>query len=267
MIEINKIYNENCLDTMKRMPDNFIDLTVTSPPYDNLRDYKGYSFPFEKIAKELYRITKEGGVVVWVVNDGTIEGSESLTSFKQVIYFKEVCGFKVHDTMIYEKDFLAKPDRNRYHQAFEYMFVLSKGFIKTFNPIKDKKLKYRWKTPKQIRKENGEMINHKNYTDINRDTNSMRFNIWKYKSSFGFNDKQSNIIKDHPAVMNLDIAKDHIVSWSNEGDTIYDPFMGSGTTVVGCLQLNRNYIGSEISSEYYNIIMNRLKANDYNWVF
>ena len=101
-MELNKIYNEDCLVTMSRMPDNFIDLTVTSPPYDGLRDYNGYSFPFEDIAKELFRTTKEGGIVVWIVNDATINGSETLTSFKQAIYFNEV-GFNVHDTMIWRR--------------------------------------------------------------------------------------------------------------------------------------------------------------------
>lgn len=266
-MEINKIYNENCLDTMSKMPDNFIDLTVTSPPYDNLRDYKGYTFPFEEIAKELYRITKEGGIVVWVVNDSVIQGSETLNSFRQAIYFKDVCGFKVHDTMIYEKDFLSKPETNRYHQAFEYMFVLCKNSIKTFNPIKDKKSKDRWRTPPQIREKEGHMKKQKDYKKIDKDINGMRFNIWKYKSSFGFMDKDRNITKNHPAIMGLQIAKDHILSWSNENDLVYDPFMGSGTTMVGCLESNRNYIGSEISNEYYNIIMNRIKANNYNWVF
>ena len=108
-METNVIYNENCLDTMARMKDNFIDLVVTSPPYDGLRTYNGYSFPFEDIAKELYRVTKEGGVVVWNVSDSTINGSESLTSFKQAIYFVEECGFNLHDTMIYATN---KPPQN-----------------------------------------------------------------------------------------------------------------------------------------------------------
>ena len=124
MIEINKIYNENCLDTMSKMSDNFIDLTVTSPPYDNLRDYKGYSFDFENIAKELYRTTKEGGVVVWVVGDATIDGSETGTSFKQALYFKDI-GFNIHDTMIWHKA-SPFPSNERYNQSFEYMFVFSK---------------------------------------------------------------------------------------------------------------------------------------------
>jgi DNA modification methylase len=137
-LELNKIYNESNLDTMKRMPDNFVDLTVTSPPYDGLRSYNGYSFPFEEIAQELYRVTKQGGVVVWVVSDATTNGTESGTSFRQALYFKE-CGFNIHDTMIYHKH--SPPlTHNRYEQHFEYMFILGKGKLKTFNPILEKKI-------------------------------------------------------------------------------------------------------------------------------
>ena len=137
-MELNKIYNEDCLDTMAKMPDNFINLTVTSPPYDNLRQYNGYSFDFESIAKELFRVTKQGGVVVWIVGDETVKGSETGTSFKQALFFKEI-GFNLHDTMIYQKHNFSNPSSNRYHQIFEYMFVFSKGKPKTFNPIKDRK--------------------------------------------------------------------------------------------------------------------------------
>jgi len=136
-LEINKCYNENCLDTMKKMPDSFIDLTVTSPPYDNLRTYNGYSFDFEAVAKELYRVTKQGGVVVWVVGDATIKGSETGTSFRQALFFKEI-GFNLHDTMIYHKT-NAPLTHPRYEQEFEYMFIFSKGRVNTFNGIKDKK--------------------------------------------------------------------------------------------------------------------------------
>ena len=133
-----KIYNADCLESMKTMNDECIDLTVTSPPYDNLRTYNGYTFDFEEIAKELFRITKKGGVVVWVVGDATINGSETGTSFRQALYFKEI-GFNLHDTMIYLKNQLAFPDSTRYYNAFEYMFVFSKGMLKTFNPIRDRK--------------------------------------------------------------------------------------------------------------------------------
>ena len=134
-MEVNKIYNENCLDTMARMPNGFVDLTVTSPPYDNLRTYNGYSFDFEAVAKELYRVTKQGGVVVWVVGDATIKGSESGTSFRQALFFKEI-GFNLHDTMIYAKNNPIPLNHNRYEQQFEYMFVFSKGKPNTFNAIK-----------------------------------------------------------------------------------------------------------------------------------
>ena len=102
-MKLNTIFNEDCLNTMRAMPDGVIDLVITSPPYDDLRNYKGYSFDFESIAKELFRVVKEGGVVVWVVGDATVDGSETGTSFRQALFFKEV-GFNLHDTMIYMKN-------------------------------------------------------------------------------------------------------------------------------------------------------------------
>lgn len=256
MIEINKIYNENCLDTMKRMPDNFIDLTVASPPYDNLRDYKGYTFPFEEIAKELYRITKEGGVVVWIVNDATIEGNETGTSFKQALYFKQI-GFNLHDTMIWEKPNFSNPSKTRYHQIFEYMFIFSKNKLKTFNPIKDKKNIYSGKSCFGInnyRLKNGNMqVRNKN--EINE--LGMRTNIWKSNTVGQENPSTSNF---HPAMFPEKLVSDHIMSWSNENDLVYDPFMGSGTTAKMSIANKRNWIGSEISSEYCEIIKERIKG-------
>jgi DNA modification methylase len=241
MIELNKIYNEDCIQTMNKMPDNFIDLTVTSPPYDNLRTYNGYSFDFESIAKELFRVTKEGGVVVWIVGDATIKGSESGTSFKQALYFIE-CGFNLHDTMIYEKNsstYPANNKSNRYSQIFEYMFILSKGKPNKTNLIKDKANK--WAGHKDF---SGKLKNP--VPDF-----SPRNNIWKYTTSF--NDKTN-----HPAVFPEQIAKDHIITWSDKGDLIYDCFMGSGTTAKMALSNERNYIGSEISKDYCHIIEERI---------
>jgi DNA modification methylase len=254
LIEINKIYCESNLDTMKRMPDNFIDLTVTSPPYDNLRDYKGYSFDFEAIAKELYRVTKQGGVVVWVVGDATINGSESGTSFKQALYFKEI-GFNLHDTMIWEKPGCSNPSQNRYHQVFEYMFILSKDTPKTTNLIQDRQNKWRQRFGKgTVRDKNGNMQNTK--TDkIQYDEYGSRNNVWYMKTA-----SQENVCVslEHPAVFPERLAYDHIISWSNEGDLVYDPFMGSGTTAKAAIASGRNYIGSEISEEYCQIIKKRL---------
>ena len=243
-MEINKIYNENCLDTMSRMSDNFIDLTVTSPPYDNLRTYNGYSFDFESIAKELYRVTKEGGVVVWVVGDAVIKGGESGMSFKQALYFKEI-GLNLHDTMIWEKDTFTFPDKTKYRSSFEYMFVISKNKPKTINLINDRKNKYsgtivhgtsRGKDGKTFTKSNHNKSHVKEY--------GVRFNVWQ------INTEKQNKTK-HPAVFPINLAQDHIKTWSNENDTVLDCFMGSGTTGLACKNLNRDFIGIEIDKEYF----------------
>ena len=247
---INKIHNESCLDTMARMPDDFIDLTITSPPYDNLRTYKGYSFDFEKIAKELYRVTKQGGVVIWVVGDATIKGSETGTSFKQALYAIE-CGFNLHDTMIYKRE--GPPlSHNRYEQKFEYMFVFSKGKPNAMNFIEDKqntaggRVQKKDKCINKGKQETGEGTFIRK--EVGRRTNIWRISIGKNKET-----------KGHPAVFPEQLANDHIISWSNENDLVYDCFMGSGTTAKMAILNNRKYIGSEISEEYCKIIESRIK--------
>lgn len=269
MIETNKIYNEDCLVTLSKTQDNFIDLTVTSPPYDDLRTYNnhisgkktefnGYSFDFENIAKELYRTTKEGGVVVWVVGDGTEKGSETGTSFRQALFFKEI-GFNIHDTMIYMKNNFSNPSSNRYHQIFEYMFVLSKGKPKTFNSIKDRKNVYggqigSWgkNTSRQV---DGTMAERKKKII---EEYGQRYNVWTFKTSK--NGQEDEIAYQHPAIFPIQLVKDHIISWSNPGDLIFDPFMGSGTTAKAAVQTNRSYLGSELSEEYYDICLKRLET-------
>lgn len=255
-MEINKLYNENCLDTMAKMPDNFIDLTVTSPPYDNLREYKGYSFAFEEIAKELFRITKQGGVVVWIVGDGHEKGGETLTSFKQALFFKEI-GFIVHDTIIYKKNNFSVPFPDKYHQTFEYCFILSKGKKKTFNPICDRKNK------KAGQSGGIQSITEKDGTRTKRSAKIIteygkRHNVWEYDTGMYLSTKDKYAF-NHPAIFPEALANDHITSWSNENDLIYDPFMGSGTTAKMAILNNRKYIGSEISEEYCKIIETRLK--------
>ncbi len=239
-MELNKIYNESNIETMKRMPDGFVDLVVTSPPYDEMRDYNGYSFPFEDIAKELYRVIKDGGVVVWIVGDATIDGSESGTSFRQALYFKEI-GFKLHDTMIYEKAGMSMPSSNRYHQVMEYMFVFSKGKPKTFNPIR---VKSKCEGTK-VKKHRATKSKH-NYNDEGVYTvadTKMIGNVWEI----------SNVKNDskHPAIFPFELAEKHIVTWSNENDVVYDPFMGSGTTLIVAKNKKRKFIGNEINKEYY----------------
>jgi DNA modification methylase len=238
-VELNKIYVENCLDTMARMSDNSIDFVLTSPPYDDLRAYNGYSFDFEKVANELYRVVKQNSSVVWVVGDATIKGSESGTSFRQALYFQSL-GFNLHDTMIYEKNsptYPASRTGNRYTQIFEFMFVLSKGKPKC-NLIIDKPNK--WAGHKDFA---GKLKNP--VPDF-----SPRNNIWKYTTSF-------NGVK-HPAPFPELLAQDHILTWSDENDLVYDPFIGSGTTAKMAILNNRHFIGSEISDEYAKIASERL---------
>ena len=250
-IEINKIYCENCLDTMGRMPDGFIDLTVTSPPYDNLRTYNGYEFDFEAIAKELYRVTKDGGVVVWVVGDATVNGSETGTSFRQALYFKDVCGFNLHDTMIYAKKNPIPQNHNRYEQQFEFMFVFSKKRPFVFNPIKMATKtpwkKYSWNC-KNDYGDNSSKRNRNEITTTKKEKNL--YNIWYTNVSSSTYTNSAPFPKE--------IVVDHILSWSNENDLVYDPMMGSGTTAKAALMTNRQYIGSEISQEYVDIAEKRI---------
>ena len=254
-MELNKIYNIDCLQGLKLLEDNSVDLTVTSPPYDDLRNYKGYSFDFENIAKELYRVTKTGGILVWIVGDATSKGSESGTSFRQALYFKE-CGFNLHDTMIYEKNsssFPAARTSKRYTQIFEYMFVFSKGKIRNdISLLCDKPNKWaghtNWGNNTQYDKD-GNLKQTNNIKPVPEF--SLRNNIWKY--SVGFNDKTG-----HPAVFPEKLAEDHILSWSKENDVVLDPFMGSGTTAKMSILNNRNYIGFEISEEYCYMAEKRL---------
>lgn len=270
-MKTNYLYNENCLDTMARMKDNFLDLTVTSPPYDNLRTYNGYSFDFESIAKELFRVTKQGGVVVWVVGDATIKGSETGTSFKQALFFKE-CGFRLHDTMIFLKSSSAFPSKTRYSQVFEYMFVFSKGKPKSINLIKVLKSERTLKDQKQKasntlkkikeRCKKGDKIIERLKYNVKTDY-CVAKNVILYKNNF--TNKKKGIQFKHPATFPEKLANDHIISWSNENDIVYDPFMGSGTTAKMALLNNRNYIGSEISEEYCKIIEQRL--NDTSTLF
>lgn len=252
MLELNRIYCENNLETMARMPDNFLDLTVTSPPYDNLRTYNGYSFDFESIAKELFRVTKQGGVVVWVVGDATIKGSESGTSFRQALYFKEI-GFNLHDTMIYSR-FSMPSTAKRYAQDFEYMFVFSKEKPKTSNLIKVPCRYAGIGTSPTSRDKTGTLVGKGGRVIKNEKKES---NIWHYSAGAGKSTKDT-VAHEHPAIFPERLANDHIISWSNEGDLVYDPFMGSGTTAKMALKNGRNFIGSEISAEYCAIAESRI---------
>ena len=250
----NTIICGNCVEVMQKMPDNYIDLTVTSPPYDNLRAYLRYEFDFESIAKELYRVTKPGGMVVWVVGDATIKGSETGTSFKQALYFKEI-GFRLHDTMFYKKKNPPPLNHNRYEQAIEYMFVFSKGKPKTVNLMQEP-CKLAGKINKgTMRNNNSDDLSIKHGYGKPYNKTKPRNNFWEYAVGV----EKFNKGGKHPAIYPEKLAEDHIVSWSNPGDLVLDPMCGSGTTCKMAKKNGRNYIGIDIAEEYCEIARGRIE--------
>jgi site-specific DNA-methyltransferase (adenine-specific) len=268
MIEVNKLYNEDCLLTMANMDNNSVDMVLTSPPYDDLRtynkhltgnrtEYNGYSFPFEQIAQELFRVVKKGGVVIWVVGDATNKGSETGTSFRQALYFKE-CGFDLYDTMIYQKTGTPFPQKDRYNQIFEYMFVFSKGKPNTFNPIMKKNVTAgAVRHSRKFRNADGDMVEGFNGKPINE--YGVDNNVWIMRNGM-YKSTKDIVAFEHPAIFPEELAVRHVVSWTKKNDLIYDPFMGSGTSAKAAIQLKRNWIGSEIDKVYCDVCEKRLSG-------
>jgi DNA modification methylase len=249
----------DCAELLQQMPEACIDLVVTSPPYGDLREYKGFTFDFESIAKGLYRVLKPGGVIVWVVADETIDGSESGESFRQALYFKSL-GLNLHDTMIYEKNGIRFPRPNAYYNTWEFMFVFSKGRPKTFHPIKDRKnnpenASSSERPRKHFKREkDGSFKPRRAYRPLEY---GVRFNVWRYEVG-GAKSSKDPLVVNHPAVFPDALARDHILSWSNPGDLVLDPMVGSGTTAVMAIETGRHFIGFDISQEYVDLAKRRV---------
>ena len=254
-----RIFLGDCLTIMPLLPK--VDLVVTSPPYDGIREYGGYSFNFEEVAKCLVNKINVGRNIVWIVGDQTVDGSESGTSFRQALKFMEL-GMKLHDTMIYEKPGPPFPDFNRYYQVFEYMFIFSNGSPLVTNLIADRRNIYAGAPIARLhgdRQADGTVTENSAYR-IAKDRKTkeigVRMNIWRMPTSAS----EGNHLKtQHPATFPDRLSKDHIISWSNERDIILDPFLGSGTTLVACKELKRNGIGIEINEKYCEIAKKRLQ--------
>ncbi|MCY4308458.1 MAG: site-specific DNA-methyltransferase [Rhodobacteraceae bacterium] len=256
-IQTGKIYNECCLDTMSQIRDRFVDLVITSPPYDEMRQYSGNDFfQFEDIAHELFRIVKDGGVLVWVIGDQTIQGNETGTSFRHALYFRDEVGFNLFDTMIYVKPPRGAVGNNKtYWQSFEYMFVLSKGKPKTINLIYDRPNKESRKGDKGTKRlANGRLLNlqRTGYGKFGR-----RTNVWEFMTGKNHSTKDQ-IAFQHPAIFPEQLAHDHIITWSDPNDIVYDPFMGSGTTAKMAILTYRRWIGSEICKDYCRLAEERI---------
>lgn len=263
-----EIHNDDCVAAMRKMPNAFVDMVLTSPPYDNMRSYGGdlnWNFDiFKNVANQLLRIMKEGSVLVWIVGDETLKGNETGTSFKQALYFKEI-GFNLADTMIYQKTdvYFPRHGHKKYPNAFEYMFIFSKGKIKNFNLIRDKpnklhgnimsgSVRQRDGTTKPSRAKGKEVAEF-----------GSRSNVWGYSTGYGKSSSDKEAFM-HPAIFPEKLAEDHIISWSNSGDLILDPFMGSGTTGKAALKLGRKFVGIELVSDYFNIAKSRISKVEAN---
>jgi DNA modification methylase len=258
-MDINSVYTSEAVSFMSQMEEDTIDLTVTSPPYDDLRNYKGYEFDLENIVKGLYRVTKNGGIVVWVVGDKYVKGNRNLTSFRQALLFQNE-GFNVHDVMIYKKKNTPFMRSNAYTNCFEFMFIFSKGKSKTYNPIMEPTVRQGFEKMPANKKADG--INNKVLSKLNEF--KVRNNIWEYAVGLGGTTSDREAFK-HPAVFPEKLAEDHILSWSNVGDLVFDPMCGSGTTLKMAKKNKRNFLGCDISNDYVEIARNRLTTinDDY----
>lgn len=250
---INEIYNTDCLVGLKKLPDECIDLVVTSPPYDDLRNYNGYTFDFENIAVELFRVLKTGGIVVWVVGDKIKKGNKSLTSFKQGLYFQAI-GFNMHDVMIYQKKNTPFMRSNAYTNCYEFMFVLAKGKPRTFNPLKVPTV--RNGLEKVVTNKKADGVNNKVLKELKKE--KTRINIWQYAVGLGGSTKDRFAFQ-HTAIFPEKLAEEHILSWSNKGDIVLDPMCGSGTTCKMALSNSRNFLGMEISEDYTELARRRVE--------
>lgn len=250
-----QLYNINCLDYLTTVANNSIAFVLTSPPYDNIRHYEGYSFPFEAIATELTRTLAPGGVIAWNVADGTVNGSETGTSMRQALYFMSL-GLRLHDTMIYLKKnpIPASASNKRYHQAWEYIFILSKETPKTFNPITTKAKYSHVKNRGRFRGAD----NNTAYTELKRNEYTKVRNVFEY-SIGGGHTTTDKVAYKHPALMPEQLAHDMVYTWTNPGDEVFDPFSGAGTTAKICCLLHRKFIGTEISTDYCEITKTRLE--------
>lgn len=249
------IWHSEALELLRALPDNSIDMILTSPPYDNLRVYLGFSWDFEAIARESHRVLKDGGVLVWVVGDAVVKGSETLTSFRQALYFVDICGFRMHQTIVWEQNSMPTKRPKAYLPDFEYMFVLSKGEPSIFNPIMRKNNNAGSKRKKGSSGKKGFK-----YQEGYRTTPeySIDKNIWTIQVGGNNSDEYA----DHPAIFPELLAERHILSWSNENDIVLDFFSGSGTTAKIARNLNRRFIAGDLSLEYCEIARQRLLNTD-----
>lgn len=249
--DLDRYYVGDAIKKLKRWKSDFVDLTVTSPPYDDLRDYKGYRFDAESMLSAIFRVTKPGGVCVWVVGE-KINKKRSLSSFRHAFIGQE-CGFNIHDVMIYQKKNTPFMRANAYTNCYELMIIFSKGKPNTFNPIKVPTVRNGWETA--VFNKGPDAVNKKRPVELKKE--KTKTNIWQYAVGFG-GSTTDKIAFDHPAIFPEKLAEDHILSWSNPGDVVMDPMCGSGTTCKMAKKHRRKWLGIDVSEDYINIAKQRM---------
>ena len=247
-------------DIKREIGEGAVDLIVTSPPYDGVRQYGGHRFRFNEVADICGFVLAPGGVLVWIVNDSIDrEGSETMTSFKMALTFRERVGLRLNDTMIYHKVHLGNPTVVRYPQSFEYMFVFSNGAPKTVNLLRDQKSIHGGRKTRNSgtgRKKDG--APHQYDKPRIRPEYHLRSNVWTYYVGGGHTAPDFPRAFEHPALMHLQLATEHILSWSNPGDLVFDPLAGSGTTLRAAKNLGRRAVGIEVHKPYVDLMVERM---------
>ena len=241
------IYHGDCVDVLSTLPK--ADLILTSPPYGTLRDYGGHGFDWRRVVSAIVPALKPGGVIVWVVADQTIDGSESGESFRQALYFMDY-GLRLHDTMIYERTGMTNPTPNRYHNMYSFMFIFSEGAPRTFNAIIDHPATSPGRTRSHagFRTRSGLLPSRPgHYTQA---AMTKRSNIWRIYAGSNHSAPDFLAAHQHPAIFPLALARDHISTWTNPGDLVIDPMCGSGTTLRAAKDLDRRAIGIDIHEPY-----------------
>ena len=250
-MDLNQVYEADCAEFMDGMEPDTVDLTVTSPPYDDLREYHGFKFDSSATIGGLYRVTKPGGICVWIVGD-KVNGGHSLTSFRHGLLFAEL-GWVMHDVMIYQKQNTPFTRPMAYTKSFEYMFVASKGKPKTFNPLTQTSKWAGYRAQRTARMPDGSL---KQLGPSKVNPVKVRTNVWPYSTGMG-NTTTDKYAYEHPAMFPEKLAEDHVRSWSNPGDLVFDPMCGAGTTLKMAKLCGRRWVGCDISAEYVEIARRR----------
>lgn len=254
-----RLLTGDACEILPTIRESSVDLTVFSPPYDGLRDYKGKpSFDMAVLGREILRVTKEGGVCCMVIQDATKNGAKSLTSFRTACLFADL-GWRLFECCIYSR--AGVPGAwwtKRFRVDHEYIFIFTRGdglprrFDKTSLMVESKYAGITAGGTKRTTKGDFVAIKKTVISPL-----KCRGTIWHYAAS---NTERNKTKSEHPATYPDSLARDIISCFSKEGDLVLDPMMGSGTTGIASVNMGRRFLGIEISVQYMEIAKRRFRA-------